>query len=48
MYISALAKDSLGLTALLLRPDGFVVWVSEGEQDAGGLLEVMAKWFGEA
>jgi len=47
-YTSARARDSLGLTALLIRPDGFVVWASEGEPDAGGLLEVMATWFGAA
>jgi 2-polyprenyl-6-methoxyphenol hydroxylase-like FAD-dependent oxidoreductase len=31
-------------TAVLVRPDGYVAWVSEGKGD--GLREALAKWFG--
>lgn len=47
-YVRARAKDDLGLSALLVRPDGFVVWAAEGEPDAAGAHEVTARWFGEA
>jgi 3-(3-hydroxy-phenyl)propionate hydroxylase len=34
------------LTAVLIRPDGYVAWVGEG-RDAG-LAEAMTMWFGQA
>lgn len=45
-YVRRQAKEDLGLRALLVRPDGYVVWVSEEEPDAEGAHEGMARWFG--
>jgi hypothetical protein len=44
-YLSVDAEDRLGLTSLLIRPDGFVAWVSEASGDQG-LIEAMSRWFG--
>ena len=45
-YVAARAEDTLGLSAVLVRPDGVVAWVGE----SGPLLEPAAKaaarWFG--
>ncbi|WP_431217752.1 FAD-dependent monooxygenase [Puia sp. P3] len=44
-YISARAKDQLGLTALLIRPDGMVARVAcAGEADLDGLREAAGRW----
>jgi len=47
-YLSATAKDNRGLKALLVRPDGFVVWAAEGEPDAAAAESAMQRWFGDA
>lgn len=47
-YLSAKAKDDLGLTALLVRPDGFVAWAGEGEPDPSKATEAIARWLGPA
>jgi 2-polyprenyl-6-methoxyphenol hydroxylase-like FAD-dependent oxidoreductase len=46
-YVSGDAKDRLGLSALLVRPDGFVAWASDGAADGKPLLEAASRWFGE-
>lgn len=46
-YISDQANDRMGLTALLVRPDGIVVWVSEGKPDPAEAACVASRWFGE-
>ena len=46
-YVSCCTKDRLGLSALLVRTDGFVAWASdsvEGENEAG---HAACLWFGE-
>ena len=45
-YIAAAANDNLGLTALLARPDGFVLWVAEPDHPSAVLSDVLTKWFG--
>jgi len=40
----AKAKDSKGLTALLVRPDGFVAWVAESEPDLNAVEESVKPW----
>jgi hypothetical protein len=44
-YIASDAKNRLGLSALLVRPDGFVAWASDAASD--GVEEAAARWFGE-
>jgi 2-polyprenyl-6-methoxyphenol hydroxylase-like FAD-dependent oxidoreductase len=46
-YVARHAKNALGLTALLLRPDGIVAWASETRPEAGQAMQAAAKWFGE-
>jgi hypothetical protein len=38
-------SEELDVPAVLLRPDGHVVWVGE---DQAGLLDPMQRWFGAA
>src|SRR5579862_2699506 len=45
-YASAGAKDSKGLAALLVRPDGFVAWAADAEPDTTALEATMERWFG--
>jgi hypothetical protein len=45
-YAACDASDRLGLSALLVRPDGFVAWASECTPDAGEVAEAAARWFG--
>ena len=47
-YVPIGAKEQLGLSAVLLRPDGFVAWVSEGIPCAEALAEALTRWFGES
>ncbi|WP_346265631.1 hypothetical protein [Granulicella sp. 5B5] len=41
-------KDNKGLTAVLVRPDGFVCWVTDSKPDAIAAEESIARWFGRA
>jgi len=45
-YLSAKAKDSKGLTALLARPDGFVAWATDSQPDLGAAQKSIERWFG--
>jgi 2-polyprenyl-6-methoxyphenol hydroxylase-like FAD-dependent oxidoreductase len=47
-YASARVKDAKGLAALLIRPDGFVVWATDSETDRPALEETTRRWFGKA
>ncbi|HEY4110783.1 FAD-dependent monooxygenase [Puia sp.] len=44
-YVSGQAKEQLGLTAVLIRPDGFVVWATEQDPDPGEAKKAAAAWF---
>ncbi|MGE7136819.1 FAD-dependent monooxygenase [Luteibacter sp. NPDC031894] len=44
-YMAGRPKETFGLTALLIRPDGFVAWVSEGAPDMGRLDQAAVRWF---
>jgi 2-polyprenyl-6-methoxyphenol hydroxylase-like FAD-dependent oxidoreductase len=44
-YVTSDAKDRLGLTGVLVRPDGFVVWASETIASADEVTRAAAKWF---
>jgi hypothetical protein len=44
-YVARDAKDRLGLSALLVRPDGFVAWASDKTPDPDEVTAAAAKWF---
>lgn len=45
-HVAGDARDRLGLTAVLVRPDGFVAWASETTPDADEVGAAGARWFG--
>jgi hypothetical protein len=45
-YASTKAKDSKGLTAVFVRPDGFVAWATESKPDAVAAEASVKRWFG--
>ncbi len=47
-YMASGAESRLGLSAVLVRPDGFIAWASEGATDDEGAAEAASRWFGEA
>lgn len=40
------AKDQLGLSAVLVRPDGFVAWASDGMVNLAEAVVAAKRWFG--
>ncbi|TGQ51699.1 FAD-dependent oxidoreductase [Mesorhizobium sp. M1C.F.Ca.ET.193.01.1.1] len=46
-YVAGEAKDRLALSAMLVRPDGFVAWASEGAADHEEIFRAGSRWFGE-
>jgi 2-polyprenyl-6-methoxyphenol hydroxylase-like FAD-dependent oxidoreductase len=46
-YVAGEPKDRLGLSAVLVRPDGFVAWASDGAPDVEEAARAAARWFGE-
>jgi 2-polyprenyl-6-methoxyphenol hydroxylase-like FAD-dependent oxidoreductase len=44
-YISGSAKDQLSLSAVLIRPDGFIAWAADGELDCSELRKAAVRWF---
>jgi 2-polyprenyl-6-methoxyphenol hydroxylase-like FAD-dependent oxidoreductase len=44
-YVASDAKERLGLCALLVRPDGFVAWASDGAPDPEEVTRAAATWF---
>ena len=45
-YVASEAVDRLGLSAVLVRPDGFVAWASDTAPDLDGVTRAAASWFG--
>jgi hypothetical protein len=45
-YVAHDAKDRLGLSAVLVRPDGFVAWASDSTPDVEQLTQSLSRWFG--
>ena len=45
-YIARDAKDRLSLSAVLVRPDGFVAWASEVTPDDEEVAQAASRWFG--
>jgi hypothetical protein len=44
-YVSVRAKEQLGITAVLIRPDGMIAWVADNNPDGSELQQVAARWF---
>ena len=44
-YVSGRAKEQLGLSAVLIRPDGMIAWASEDDLHRSELEEAAARWF---
>ena len=44
-YVAGDAKDRLGLSALLVRPDGFVAWASDSAPRPEEVTRAAARWF---
>ncbi|WP_394840747.1 FAD-dependent monooxygenase [Pendulispora brunnea] len=47
-YVARDAKDRLGLSAVLVRPDGFVAWASDTTPHAEDVRRAAARWFGRS
>ncbi|HWW24496.1 MAG TPA: FAD-dependent monooxygenase [Caulobacter sp.] len=45
-YIAGEPENRLGLSAVLVRPDGVVAWASEAAGDDEGLLQAVSRWVG--
>ncbi|TIV50261.1 MAG: FAD-dependent oxidoreductase [Mesorhizobium sp.] len=46
-YVAGEARERLGLSAVLVRPDGFVAWASEAAPDEEEVFEAASRWFGQ-
>jgi 2-polyprenyl-6-methoxyphenol hydroxylase-like FAD-dependent oxidoreductase len=44
-YVAGRAKEQLGLSAVLIRPDGFVAWASSDELKEQSIRQAVALWF---
>lgn len=47
-YVGSDVKDRRGLSAVLVRPDGFVAWAGEASPDHEEAAHAASRWFGEA
>ena len=47
VYVGCDATDRLGLSAVLVRPDGFVAWATDGAANIQEATESASRWFGE-
>ena len=46
-YVARDAKCRLGLSAVLVRPDGFVAWAADADPDLEAVARAASRWFGE-
>ncbi|MBF5043219.1 FAD-dependent oxidoreductase [Aggregicoccus sp. 17bor-14] len=46
-YVACDARDRLGLSAVLVRPDGFVAWASDTAATPEEVARAAARWFAE-
>ena len=44
-YVSGRAKEQLGLSTVLIRPDGIIAWASDSESDEQSIRQAVALWF---
>jgi 2-polyprenyl-6-methoxyphenol hydroxylase-like FAD-dependent oxidoreductase len=43
-YVSSRAKEQLGLSAVLIRPDGIIAWASNNDPDCSELEKAASRW----
>jgi 2-polyprenyl-6-methoxyphenol hydroxylase-like FAD-dependent oxidoreductase len=43
-YVSGRTKEQFGLSAALIRPDGFIAWASDNNPDCNELQRAAARW----
>ena len=46
-YVPGRAKEQLGLSAILVRPDGYIAWACDGEPDMLAMEKAVTRWFGD-
>jgi 2-polyprenyl-6-methoxyphenol hydroxylase-like FAD-dependent oxidoreductase len=46
-YVSGEAMENLGLSAVLVRPDGIVAWASDFDADSEEVAQAASRWFGK-
>lgn len=44
-YVSGRAKEQFDLSAVLIRPDGFIAWACDSEPDEQSIRQAVALWF---
>ena len=44
-YVTGTPKNRLGVSAVLIRPDGIVAWAADSNPDYSGLQKAAARWF---
>ena len=44
-YVPARAKINFGLSAVLIRPDGYIAWASDTDPDEQSIREAAGRWF---
>jgi 2-polyprenyl-6-methoxyphenol hydroxylase-like FAD-dependent oxidoreductase len=47
-YLHAHASDEKGLTAVVVRPDGFVGWATDARPEVAAVAPAVERWFGAA
>ena len=45
-FVSGRGKEQLGLSTVLIRPDGYIAWASDNEPDDQSIRQAVARWFG--
>ena len=46
-YVACDANERLGVSAVLVRPDGFVAWACDGKPNVDEAPHAAVRWFGE-
>lgn len=46
-YVASGVEERMGLSAVLVRPDGFVAWAADADPDLGEAAQAATRWFGE-
>jgi hypothetical protein len=44
-YVSGRAEEQFGLSAVLVRPDGFVAWAADNEPNEQSIRQAVSRWF---